>query len=174
MLGGRIGHSLTTPAREGVETVTITCHMRGQNNPVQIMKRVEALTHIANGATQAEAAAAVHVSPRSVRRYLELHRLHAAIPLGPLTEALERAFREEEHRKTRTALFTLLVRTAEAQALVLSAKLRLDGGLPNQNVDANSPANRFLDRVFGDARDDKSTRKAARRAASLLRAAGLQ
>lgn len=134
---------------------------------VQIARRVEALALIAQGATAAEAAEAVDVAVRTVRKWVSLQKLRVAVPPGPLADALEAAFREERHRKARVAMFSMMVAMTLQQARIVERRLRW---MPSENTDNNTD---FISRVLGSHREHDLPRVAAR-ALQVLRSKDLR
>lgn len=128
---------------------------------VQLARRVEALALLSQGATGAEAAQAVGVSIRTVRKWASLQRLRVAVPPGPLADALNAAFREEHHRKARLAVLQMMVDVALQQSRVLERRLRW---LPSADTGFKAD---FIGRVLGPTVDRQ---RVAARALQLLRA----
>lgn len=137
---------------------------------VAIERRVEALSMLTAGETQARAAQAVGVSERTVNRWLAEFRLGTALPQGPLSDALKMAFAEEHHRRARAAIFVALARMAEAEALLLAEKLRRQARLESKIGDREPVSSgTLMARITGH--DATRARDIAERALNIVRSA---
>ena len=92
-------------------------------NRGQIRRRVEALTLLARGHTQVEAAQAVDVHPRTLQRWVAAWRLNTAIPPGQVADTLKELFQEEEHRRARSVLLSSLAKLVTEETKLLRKKI---------------------------------------------------
>ena len=124
-------------------------------------RRVEALTRLAAGQTQTQAAEAVGRSPRTIQRWVAEHRLGVAIPNVHLARVVERAYETERHARARADLLLGYMKLASAEVGLRREELRLvPTPLPRLGRTEPHQSNReFLDAVLPGT--DQDTRRAA-------------
>lgn len=151
--------------------------------PRQIARRAEALALVAQGWTQASVGKAVGVSERSVRRWVAQQRLGVALPRGPLSDAMDLAFKEAAHQRAKATILKAWAEMAAEEARLMTAKVQkglLPGAEPRppddfigdddvDDADVESDVGpSFVERVLGPDVDPDRAQAVAKRAAELL------